>query len=96
LKLQEVVGYENGQHVDGDHLTDPAHPNGSACVINAVEGEHFGFGYDPFACLEEKTNMALEKVFNDVTASDNQAIQDAKEEAKDGLNDLKDVLLPKM
>jgi hypothetical protein len=55
LKLQtKEIGGES-QHVDGDHLPEsyPEHPEGSACIIEEVEGQHFGANYDPFACMEE-------------------------------------------
>jgi hypothetical protein len=67
LKLSEKVdGDFVSAHVDGDHLHEPEYPEGSACVIEEVEGQHYGFGYDPYACLEEKVNTALEDMANDL------------------------------
>jgi ElaB/YqjD/DUF883 family membrane-anchored ribosome-binding protein len=78
----------------GGHEHDPAHEEGSACIITAVDGEHFGFGYDPFACLEEKTDRALEKVFDDIVdgGDGGDTNQDIKDQVLDDLRELKDTL----
>jgi hypothetical protein len=78
----------------GGHEQDPAHEEGSACIITAVDGEHFGFGYDPFACLEEKTDRALEKVFDDIVdgGDGGDTNQDIKDQVLDDLRELKDTL----
>ena len=78
----------------GGHAEDPAHLPGSACIITPVEGKHYGYGYDPFLCLEEKTDRALDKVFEDIVnpGTDESPTRVIKEEVLDGLNELKDTL----
>jgi hypothetical protein len=87
LKL-ELIGEVGG------HEHDPAHLEGSACIIESVEGHHFGFGYDPFACLEEKTDRALDKVFDDIVdgGDGGDGANDLKDEILDDLRELKDSL----
>jgi hypothetical protein len=87
LKLQDIPAeFSGGKHVDGDEYHTP---EGGSCEPNA-EGK-----VDVYACLEFKTEEALNKVFNDVTGGDEctDGVDEAKDDIIKGLEELKETLV---
>jgi hypothetical protein len=98
LKLQDIPAeFNGGKHVDGDEYHTP---EGGSCEPNA-EGK-----VDVYACLEFKTEEALNKVFNDITGGEDcmdgpnggrddiiKGLEELKETLVDGLMDTVNMLI---